>query len=186
MKNVTLSILTLIFVTFYACQSPADTSDKGVEAAVEFDEAKEKAAILSAIEQETKCFFERDYECWKEYWIQEDYAFQAWNNADGTFDAAVGWDKIHDQGKSYIDNVPEGKTKTSHPIVKRGDIQFKFYGDNLAYLIWQQYNSDRKNEYYSVSQETRLMEKQDGKWKIVNVTAFWDMVNKIPFAELAE
>lgn len=184
MKNSLVFILILGTLLLYSCQESPEHQQESEAVTQAFDEAKEKEAILSVIEEETKCFFERNYECWKENWIQEDYAFQAWNNADGTFAAAIGWGNIDNQAKGYIENIPEGQTATSHPIVKRENMQFKFYNDNLAYLIWKQYNSDRKNEFYSVSQEIRLMEKKDGAWKIVNVSSFWDAVNKVPFDDL--
>ena len=36
-------------------------------------------------------------------WSHSPYAVQAWNNSDGTSDAAVGWDAIHKQGKNWIE-----------------------------------------------------------------------------------
>jgi hypothetical protein len=36
---------------------------------------------------------------------------------------------------------------------------------------------------YRLSKEVRLMEKQDSKWKIVQVSAFWDYENLIPFEQ---
>jgi hypothetical protein len=184
MKPYLIFSLSLILSLSYACQQSAENPTPPAIVETEFNESEEKTAIMAVINGETKCFFERDYDCWIQHWIHEDYALQAWNNSDGTFSAADGWAKINSQGKNYIDNVPEGKTKTSHPIVKREKIHYKFYGDNGAYLTWKQYNSDRKNEFYSVSHETRVMEKKEGAWRIVNMTAFWDSVNKIPFADI--
>jgi hypothetical protein len=37
---------------------------------------------------------------------------------------------------------------------------------------------------YQLSKETRIMEKQDGIWKIANMTAFWDYKNLIPVESL--
>lgn len=184
MKNSVLLILVGSCMAFNSCKQAPSNEDQLTEVKVEFDASKEKQAIKKVIEQETKCFFERNYECWKEQWIHEDYALQIWNNSDGTFSAGVGWDKINEQGKEYTTHTLDGQKKITHPQVKRDNIIFKFYGNNVAYLIWKQYNSDEKKAYYLVSQETRLMEKVDGKWKIVHVSAFWDSVNKIPLNEL--
>jgi hypothetical protein len=140
-----------------------------------FDENKARQEILAAIEEETKCFFARNYECWAAHWSHKEYAYQAWNNSDGTVGVAAGWDAVNKQTGSYIkDNPVEG---SSHPVVKRGNIQWKFYNDSLAYMIWTQYNADRDGKAYHASYETRLMEKTDNKWRILNVSAFWDSKN---------
>jgi len=47
-------------------------------------------------------------------------------------------------------------------------------------MLWDQYNIDKDLKKYFHSKDTRIMEKIDGKWKIVNVTAFWDYKNPIP------
>ncbi len=60
-------------------------------------------------------------------------------------------------------------------------MKFKFYGNNASHVTWDQYNSDREQKYFLHSKEVRLMEKgSDGKWRIVNVSAFWNYKNKIP------
>jgi len=187
MKNLLTLIATTGIFLFNSCQQ---TNSKQIDSMVmnEFDEVKEKDAIMSVIEQETKCMFERNYECWKVCWADEDNAFQAWNGSDGTYYAAVGWDEINKGAKEYIDeiikNTPDGESVISHPIVKREQIQFKFYNENLAFLTWKQYNSNRTNEYFMESRDTRLMQKKDGQWKIVNVSAYWDYKNTIPFNDL--
>ncbi len=136
---------------------------------------------MGVIENETECFFSRDYDCWKENWINEDYAFQAWNNLDGTYDAKVGWSEVDRRVGTYIKDNQEtlGGTK-GHPDVERLNLRTRFYGDAAAYLTWEQYNSDEGKETYQISQEMRLMEKVSGNWKIVSVAAFWDYLNKVP------
>jgi hypothetical protein len=46
-------------------------------------------------------------------------------------------------------------------------------------MIWDQYNISRDLTSYRHSKETRIMEKRDATWKIVNVTALWDYKNTI-------
>lgn len=66
-----------------------------------------------------------------------------------------------------------------HPDYKRSDIDIHFFSDSLAYLSWKQYNADKEKKYYRVSGESRIMEKEADGWKIVNVTAMWDIEPKI-------
>ena len=47
-----------------------------------------------------------------------------------------------------------------HPVVRKAKPQGKFFGEQLAYLLWKQYNADKDNKIFRISQETRLMEKE--------------------------
>ena len=147
------------------------------ESEIVFDVAKEKQEILTTIEQETTCFFERNYDCWAEHWSHKDYAYQAWNNSDGSVGVAAGWQAIDVQSGDYIKKYKQDGT--SHPIVKREEIKWHFFSDSLVYMIWKQYNADQDTRAYQTSYETRLMEKTEGKWRILNMSAFWDSKNKI-------
>ncbi len=157
-----------------ACQQPA--LDAGAKP---FDEAAEKAAIMKTIEEETACYFKRDYDCWKETYAQTEYAFQAWNNPDSTFEAKVGWKEIDEKSGQYIKTSPKPEGGSVYPKVERRNMVVKFFGENVAYLIWDQYNFDAKSNKYYHSKDTRIMEKIDGKWRIVNVSAFWDFKNLV-------
>lgn len=144
----------------------------------------EKDAIMATIERETEAFFARDYDAWKDTYVQEDYAFQAWSNQDGTFDASVGWNGIDSSVGKYINDNPE--PESSHPIVERKNVKYKFYGNDVAYLTWDQFNSDRSGDVFYHSKEMRLLEKVGDEWKIVSVSAFWDFKNIIPADKLSE
>ena len=172
--KTTLYVLLLFFCTLTACK---ETDSK---AASMIDEEKEKKAIMQTIENETNCFFNGDYNCWKENFIQADYAFQVWSDASGSFDPKIGWNEVDNKIGRYIEDNKLGQGGSNNPKVIRKGMITKFYGDNVAYLIWHQYNADKKMKHYIHSTETRLMEKQDGKWKIVNVTALWDRNQTIP------
>lgn len=178
MKKILIP-LGLIFCLSFSCKQSEkkeiDLSDK-----IEFNEAIEKEAIMKIIEQETECFYKRDYNCWKENFAQTDYAFQAWNNSDGTFEAKVGWAEIDEKSEKYIRENPVSPGGSSHPKVERRNMKTKFFGETLAYIIWDQYNSNENLKGYNHSKDTRIMEKIDGNWKIVNVTSYWDYKNLIP------
>ncbi len=179
MRRLFYLLLLFCCLGFTACQD-AKTSSGELTAAATFDEEAELAAIMNVIEDETTCFFARDYECWKKHWVNEDYAFQAWNNDDGTYDAKVGWSEIDRRTGNYIKDHPVTLGGTlGHPNVERLNLRKRFYGDQVAHLTWEQYNSDDTEETYQISQEVRLMEKVAGEWKIVTVAAFWDYKNKV-------
>lgn len=171
-----ISFAALCFFLIVGCKE----SDQKKEEASQADLEKEKKAIYATIESETNAFFNRDYNAWKANYAQTDYAFQAWSNRDGTFDSNVGWTDIDSQIGKYISENPE----KSYPLVERKNINYKFYGDNVAYLTWDQFNSDAAGKNFHHSKEVRLMEKIDSQWKIVCVSAFWDYKNLIPSSKL--
>lgn len=172
MKAISLVLIGTFFC--FACSK--DPKEDEAAKAANFE--NEKKAINATIEKETQAFFARDYEAWKSNYAQTDYAFQAWSNDDGTFDSNVGWADINKQIGRYITENPE--PLSSHPKVDRKNMMYKFYGDNVAYLTWDQFNSDKPEKNFHHSKEVRLMEKIDGQWKIVCVSAFWDYKNLIP------
>ena len=176
-----MKAISLFLIGSLLCMS-CNKNSKDDEAirAMNFD--VEKKAINATIEKETQSFFARDYEAWKSNYAQTDYAFQAWSNNDGTFDSNVGWTDINKQIGKYISENPE--PLSSHPKVERKNMIFKFYGDNVAYLTWDQFNSDKPEKNFHHSKEVRLMEKIDGQWKIVCVSAFWDYKHLIPASRL--
>lgn len=178
MKYLT-SIFALCALLAAACQQPAQNQAAESQQAP-FNEEAETAAIMNVIENETKCFFDGNYEAWAKNWSHQTYAMQGWNNSDGTADAAVGWDKINAQGKMWIETYYKNGENVIHPKVAREKPAVKFFNEKSAYLIWKQYNADKEAKNYRVSQETRLMEKEADGWKIVNVTAFWDTEPKFP------
>ncbi len=177
--NTLPKLLLLVVATTFAACSSSNYPNKDANFK---DVLSEKQLILSVIEAETDCFFRRDYACWQDKFIHADYANQVWSNADGSFDASVGWEDINKNlGKFIKENPaePEPAGTSSHPVIIRKNMNFKFYGNNAAHVTWDQFNSDSKQAYYLRSKEIRLMEKVGGEWKIVNVSAFWDYTNKI-------
>lgn len=174
-----MRIATIALLAIICCVSCKPASDKLPEEKSSFNEAAEKEAILAAIEGETSSFYKRDYDAWKKYFIQKEYAFQGWNNGDGSFDASVGWANIDSRIGQYIQNNPVKQGETSHPKVERKNMAVHFFSDKLAYLVWDQYNSDSAMKKFTLSKDQRIMEKEDGQWKIVNVSAFWDYKTKI-------
>ncbi len=172
----------LLFISLVcSCSQPAkDSADKK-----SFSEADEKLAILKTIEDETTCFYQRDFECWKTHFVHDSYAFQAWNNEDGTFSAKAGWDEVSKNVAAYIKDNPVEKGGSSHPMVERRNMIVKFFSENLAYLAWDQYNSYENDTKYFYSKDQRIMEKIDGKWKIANVSSYWDYRNLIPAEQLS-
>jgi hypothetical protein len=112
--------------------------------------------------------------------VQEEHAFHAWNNADGTFAAKAGWLEVDKKIGTYIKENPLEPGKGSPPLTERKNMIIKFFSEQLAYLVWDQYNSDENGRAFLLSKEQRIMEKIKGKWKIANVSSYCDYRNIIP------
>ncbi len=184
MKKPNYILYVAIFMTLLSACKSSTNPVQPEQGQTVFDEKAETAAIMNVIEGETDCFFKGDYDCWAKHWSHEPYAVQAWNNDNGTADAAVGWDKINKQGKDWIEKYYKNGDVVIHPVVKRDKPIVKFFNDNSAYLMWKQYNADSLKTNFRTSHEMRIMEKDNEGWKIVNVSAFWDTERKIPFDSL--
>ncbi len=172
-----LLIITLLVIAVHTACNNASTSLYAKEDNLHMDTANEQQAIMSVIEKETTSFFARDYEGWQSTRARKEYDFQGWNNADGTFDVANGWQYINAGIKDYIDknSIPIA----TKPEVVRRNMQWKFYGNSCAYLTWDEYVREDTSQAFYKSKALRLLEKQDGGWKIVSVASFWDYKNKI-------
>lgn len=186
-----------LWIITAACNNSSYTTETVKENLPVQNEEAEKELLMELIKKETECFFKRDYNCWQSYYAQTDYAFQAWNNENGTFEAMYGWQEVNNHAREYLKDNPVEKREdkmgeehsvkqkvSSHPDVIRKNIKVKFFTDKLAYLIWDQYNSDNNIQKYYHSKDSRIMEKINGEWKIVNVTSYWDYRNPIPASNL--
>lgn len=173
-------MIILLALTWISCTNNQESStvQDSADVSSSMDPEKEKEAILEIIEEETRCFFAKDYDCWQDTYAQKEYASQVWNNDDGTINSKVGWDKIRAATETFIKNNP-GPGGT-YPKIERRNILYKFFGDDGVYLIYDQYNSDEAQEVFYQSKEVRVLEKINGKWKIVNVSAIWNTKGSIP------
>lgn len=169
-------IVICLFAVLFSCQQ--DNGQKGSTSETPFfDQASETEAIMSIIQNEAACFSTRDLACWKAHYAHVDYAFQGWNNADGSYEARVGWNQMNDRGEAYFTNHPATGTDNP-PLPERKNMKVNFFNPGLAYLAWEQNFSELNAEGFAHSLETRLMEKMSGVWRIVNYTSFRDYVNQ--------
>jgi hypothetical protein len=175
--------LYLSLATLISCKEYRE--EKMTTAAIkDFNAEVEKASIMNTIKGETGSFFKGNYDEWKQHYIQSDYAFQGYNNADGTFEASQGWVTIDKKVGDYIKAQLLTGSEQIFVRVERKNFVVKFFSDKVAYLTWDQYNGKANDNFYNRSKEVRVMEKENGRWKIVTVCAMWDYKNKIPVDSL--
>ncbi|WKN45734.1 hypothetical protein [Tunicatimonas pelagia] len=121
---------------------------------------EEKAAIIKALNDETKAAFQRNYESWQEKWVHDSTITKTYINfADSSFSESVGWNEISSFVKTFIEQHPEPEPVPT--LVN--DIDVRLY-ENGAWVSYEQQDSLR-----GLKRETRLMEKINGQWRIAGM-----------------
>lgn len=157
-RHILLSIL-MAFSFFTSCSEKKDS--KANEAGIiQRNPELEKQAILDRLNNETKDAFNRDYQAWTENWVHNPNISKVYMNfVDNTFSESIGWKKISQFVKTFIEEHPEPE-----PVPKLlNNINVSLYG-NGAWVSYEQQDSIR-----GLKRETRLMEKINGEWKIAGM-----------------
>lgn len=140
---------------FFGCQNNTDLDLHDV---VDFE--SEKEAILECLNNETKSAFQRDYSLWTEHWVHDPNISKTYlNYVDSSFSESIGWKKISEFVKTFIEEHPEPEP----PPKLLDNIDVRLY-ENGAWVSYEQLDSLR-----GLKRETRLMEKENGRWKIAGM-----------------
>lgn len=117
-----------------------------------------KASIRKLLEEETIYFYARDYENWATCWShQEDVFFSYVSKMDYTI--KKGWEALSQHMRDYMQDNPD----PHQPPIERSDYVFHLQG-NLAWV----YFKNREGE--ATGQHQRVLRKENGNWKIINMT----------------
>ncbi len=135
-------------------------------------DAKEVAAIKATIEKETLSFFNVNQKDWEDSWLQAPYAYWSYSDSTGT-SFIEGWDAIKknfaDYFKTHVANRQIDVAHQSKAVkIDRTWKSIRIYG-NGAYVRYTQQVRDNIN--YDETSHVRVLEKKDGKWRIVCVGA---------------
>lgn len=164
-------LIPSMFIFLVGCMSTETDSTDTVVKAVEdsntsLDYEKEKAAIMAVLEGESTAFWEKDYDKFISYWVQEDYIrTMGWWEAGGVT-VVEGWDERKKRTKEHMATSPDANPTATQVI--RENINLRIFED-VAWMTFDQYGEDTGDELMDMpglSRETRIFEKIDGQWKI--------------------
>lgn len=135
-------------------------------------DAKEVAAIKAVIEKETQSFFSVNRKDWEDSWLQVPYAYWSYSDSTGT-SFIEGWTAIRKSFDEYFrTQVASRQIDVAHQKVAvkidRSWESIRVYG-NGAYVRYTQQVKDNIDR--DETSQVRVLEKKDGKWRIVCVGA---------------
>ncbi|MEL7145454.1 MAG: hypothetical protein AAFO69_03730 [Bacteroidota bacterium] len=153
-KSSYLYLFFLLFIGLSSCEQLVSADSEQV------DLDKEKDLILTTLNNETKAAFQRDYQLWTQYWIHSEEISKTYINfADSSFSESIGWKEISGFVKEFIATHPNPEPVPALP----DKIDVRLY-ENGAWVSYQQLDAIR-----GLKRELRLMEKEDGQWKIAGM-----------------
>lgn len=122
----------------------------------------DKEAIKAVIEQETAAFMNVDYKTWSALWMKVPYAYWSYSDSTGT-SYIEGWDNMDKTYMDYFRNAKPSKAEISNEW-----IEIRIY-QNGAYAHFVQKVQDEID--HDETSQMRVLEKKDGKWKLICVGA---------------
>lgn len=155
MKQIITSGLLFTVFLWAACYTKVRVSDT----------KKEKAAIRAVIAKETEAYYRQDFDTWQSTYVNESW-FRSYGYWEGYPDKVRyfnGFDTLKNFKKKQF---TENRTLWIGSTEERSNENFRIHGDMAWYTFDQvSYEKDTR-KVLGRSVETRILEKQDGAWKI--------------------
>ncbi len=126
-------------------------------------------AIMQVISDESSAFWRKDFEAWSQCWLHTPHIRMIGWWARGGITVIEGWDALSSRVKTTMTTNPEPNPTASN--VRRDNINLHI-NENMAWVTFDQLGQDTGDlemDMPGLSRETRILEKQNGQWKIVYV-----------------
>ncbi len=132
-------------------------------------ENKEVAAIKAVLEKETLSFSNVNRKDWEDTWLKAPHAYWSYSDSTGT-SYIEGWENISKSFDEYFKTQVSSRNidvaKGSKLSIDRTWHHIRVYGTG-AYAHYTQKVKDNIN--HDETSQIRVLEKKDGKWKVVCV-----------------
>jgi hypothetical protein len=127
-------------------------------------------AIKRVLFNETEGFFTRDKARWSNAWAHTPYVNFAANLYGGDFRLIKGWNDLEKQFASQFKS-----SKVLDKVMVQNTNYTIHQNGNMASVSYDQTLVDSHGK--TTSKETRVVEKLNGEWKIINVIALTNLQN---------
>ncbi|GAB4056161.1 hypothetical protein [Spirosoma litoris] len=127
-------------------------------------------AIKRVLFNETEGFFTRDKARWANAWAHTPYVNFAANLYGGDFRLIKGWNDLEKQFASQFKS-----SKVLDKVMVQNTNYTIHQNGNMAFVSYDQTLVDSHGK--TTSKETRVVEKLNGEWKIINVIALTNLQN---------
>lgn len=94
---------------------------------------------------------------------------------DGTDIVYSGWNKVYPFAFNLMNNPESDTIFLVAEEVYRKPMTYFFLSEKDAVVEWWQFNGLPDKSRYQTSSERRVMTKEDGKWKVLQVISRWDI-----------
>ncbi|MGJ8529966.1 nuclear transport factor 2 family protein [Maritalea sp.] len=121
----------------------------------------ENSALMDVIACETDMFLRQDFDGWAACWVQDDRVREVCISSSFGATVLEGWDKLSD----YMRNVMESGAVCNISQTERFNINITISGD-IAHVVFDE-NSKNSCGQTERTFETRVLERSDGKWRIL-------------------
>lgn len=122
----------------------------------------DKDLIKAVIAKETTSFFNVDYKTWADQWLKVAYAYWAYSDSSGT-SYIEGWDNLNKSFSNYFKSSKPAGSKITNEWQ-----EIRVFGNGAYVRFIQKVNDDFDQ---GVTSQVRILEKVDGKWKVVYMGA---------------
>lgn len=126
----------------------------------EVDIEKEKEAIIAVIENETKSYFDSNYEQQSISFLQDE-SLIVLVSGKKEYGYAVGWDQVSKNHKTNYEKNPLPDTDRFQNI----DYKIKVY-EKSAWAVYDEMVYSGEGEFIRKVINVRFLEKVDGAWRI--------------------
>jgi len=130
-----------------------------------FDAEKEKVAIQQLIAKETESYYKQDFETWKNTYVNAPHfrSYGYWEGYAEKVRSYNGFDTLKNFKKKQFE---ENRTVWRNSVEERSNENFRIYPEVAWYTYDQVSYDSSRTKVLGRSVETRILEKQNGEWKI--------------------
>ncbi|WP_298987233.1 DUF4440 domain-containing protein [uncultured Roseibium sp.] len=125
------------------------------------NELAENSAIMDVILRETDRFVQQDFDGWAACWVQDERTREVCISSSFGATVLEGWETL----SNYMQNVMENGATCKISDIQRFNISITVSG-NIAHVVFNE-TSRHENGRVEETFETRVLERSDGRWRIL-------------------